>query len=586
MVAPSMTKIGKLNLFWGLLVFCLGCFATAHAQDVEVSASLSETNIFSGEQVKIEITITGTSMGSVEQPELPEIEGLRWLRGSTSRGTKYAVINGNPSVTYTFGYALIAQTPGSYTLPPIQLEINNKQYQTNPIKFKILDPATINSEDAERAPDIYVQMEPNTKNPVVGEQVIADVILYFKSGIEVSSYQPTPGWKAEGFWKEELQNPQRAQTTSTIINGTRYNKAGLLQYALFPTKSGELTISPFEITVSVRKQRGSNPFGFGLGQERMTLLSQPVTLNVQNLPEIDHAEFIGAVGNFDISRELSLKNALVGESIEITTKIEGSGNVPLVNKPEYDFPESLEKYTPQERSDISRLYRQVSGTRLFTDILVARNEGTFTIPEKKVAYYNPFQKRYIVETLPELSFTAKRDPNSTAVVQHDLRFEVKPITGLANWTTTTPSPLYQKTWVWVLIFFPLFLTAGAYGYKKYQDRMQNDTAFARSRTASDKAAKTLSEAGNSDSIKQGYHLIEKALVQFITDKLNLPPAGLSNQDIIREIEKLGDTEITTELKRLLTKCETISYAPNATQASLNSDIEKTKSLLKKVGKKA
>lgn len=584
MEAPSMIKIGKLNRFLGLLVFFLGCFATSYAQDIEVSASLSETNIFSGEQVKIEITISGTSMGSVEQPELPEIEGLRWLRGSTSRGTKYAVINGNPSVTHTFGFALIAQSPGSYTVPPIQVEVNNEQYQTDPISFNILDPDTINSEEAERAPDIYVQLEPNTKTPVVGEQVITDIVLYFKNGIEVSSYQPVPGWKAEGFWKEELQNPRRTQTSSTIINGTRYNKAELFRYALFPTKSGELTLSPIEITASVRKQRGSNPFGFGLGQERITLFSQPVILNVQKLPEIENAEFIGAVGDFDISRELSLKSALIGETIEVTTKIEGIGNVPLVNKPEYEFPESLEKYSPQERSDISRLYRQVSGTRLFTDILVARNEGTFTIPEKKVAYYNPNRKEYIIETLPELTFTAERDPNSKAIVQNYLRFEVKPITGLANWTTTAPTPLHQKTWVWVLIFFPLFLTAGAYAYKKYHDRMQTDTAFARSRTASDKAEKTLSKAESADDIKQGYHLIEKALVQFITDKLNLPPAGLSNRDIISEIEKLGDSEVTTELKRLLTKCETIAYAPNATQETLDSDIQKTRSLLKKVRK--
>lgn len=586
MEAPSMRKIGKLSHFLTLLFFVFGCFATSQAQNVEVTASLSETNIFSGEQVKIEVTITGTSMGSVEQPELPEIDGLRWLRGSTSRGTKYTVINGNPTVSYTFGFALIAQTPGSYTVPPVQVEVNDQQYQTDPIDFKVLDPASINSDDAERAPDIYVQLEPNTRSPVVGQQIVADVVLYFKSGIEVSSYQPIPGWKAEGFWKEELQNPQRAQTTSTIINGTRYNKATLLQYALFPTKSGELTVSPFEITASVRKQRNSNPFGFGLGQERTNLASQPVTLTVKELPEIQDAEFIGAVGNFDISRQISLRSALVGESIEITTKIEGTGNVPLVNKPEYTFPESLEKYSPQERADISRSSRQISGTRTFTDILVARNEGSFTIPEKKVAYFDPSQNRYMIETLPALTFSAERDPNSSAVVQNDLRFEVKPITGLAQWTSASPEPLHEKSWVWILIFLPLFLTAGAYGYKKYHDRMHTDTAFARSRTASDKATKTLSEAKSTSDIKQGYHLLEKALIQFITDKLNLPPAGLSHKDIISEVEKLGDHEMSAELKRLLSKCETIAYAPNATQESLNSDIEKARTLLKKVGKMA
>jgi hypothetical protein len=116
--------------------------------------------------------------------------------------------------------------------------------------------------------------------------------------------------------------------------------------------------------------------------------------------------------------------------------------------------------------------------------------------------------------------------------------------------------------------------------------MNTDTAFARSRTASEKAVKTLKEAENTSDVKQGYHLIEKSLVQFITDKLNLPPAGLSHIDIIRNIENFGEPEITAELKRLLTKCETIAYAPNATQETLSADVKKTQDLIKKIGKLA
>lgn len=580
-----MKKIGKRYCLLSLsLFFALACFSTSKAQNVEVEASLSEVNIYSGEQVNLQITISGTSMGSVEQPVLPEIEGLRWLRGSTSRGQKYSLINGSPTVTYTFGYALIAQTPGSYSVPSVQVNVNDQTYETNPIDFKVLDPSSINSGNAERAPNIYVRLEPSTMNPVVGQQVVADVVLYFKNDIEVSSYQPTPGWKAEGFWKEELEYPQRAQTSSTIVNGIRYQRAKLIQYALFPTKSGKLTLSPFEISVSVRKQRNSDPFGLGFGQERLNIQSVPVSLDVQALPEAQNAEFIGAVGNFEISREISPKNALVGETIEITTRVSGTGNVPLVNKPEYSIPEELEKYNPQEGSSIDRKNRQISGTRTFTDIIIARNEGTYTIPAVRIAHFNPNSERYEITRLPDLTFTAKRDPNSTAVAQNDLRLDVQPITGLAQWTSASAAPLHQKGWVWMLILFPVLLTAAAFGYKQYNDRMNTDTAFARSRTASDKAARIIAEAESTTDIKQGYHLIEKALVQFITDKLNLPPAGLSHKDIIREMEKTAGSEITAELKRLLTKCETIAYAPNTTQETLDSDIQKTKALIKKIGK--
>ncbi|MCH2449973.1 MAG: BatD family protein [Gracilimonas sp.] len=580
-----MKKIGKLNQFLLLLTFSLISFIPGFAQDVQVEATLSETNIFTGEQVKLELNIHGTSMGSVQQPELPEFDGLRWLRGSTSRGTKYALINGKPSVTYTFGYALIAQSPGNYTIPPVEIEVDGETYRTEPISFEVLDPATLDSGEAERAPDIYVRIELSTNNPVVGQQIIADVVLYFKNGVEVSSYQPTPGWKAEGFWKEELEYPQRAQTSSTIVNGVRYQKARLIQYALFPTKSGELTLSPFEINLSVRSRRSSSdPFGFGLNQERMNIQSTPVKVDVQPLPNLENAEFIGAVGDFKITRKISNPNAFVGESIEIITQISGTGNVPLVNKPEYKLPESLEKYSPQETSAIDRTGRQISGTRTFTDIVIARNEGTYSIPETRVAFYDPQQEEYVIEVLPPLSFNAERDPDVTEITQNNLRFDVKPITGLAQWTSMKATPLHQRTLVWIMIFFPILLTAGAFGYKKYHDRMNTDTAFARSRTARERTNKILSEAEQTTDIKLGYHLIEKTLVQFITDKLNLPPAGLSHNDLILHVEKLGDTETITELKRLLTKCETIAYAPNTSQEALDKDLQKTRDLIKKIGK--
>ncbi|MEX0724246.1 MAG: BatD family protein [Gracilimonas sp.] len=580
-----MTKIGKLSQFF--LLLCLGftCFTTAYAQEIQIEATLTETNIFAGEQVRLDVNVSGSSMGSVQQPELPEFDGLRWLRGNTSRGTKYALINGKPSVTYTFGYTLIAKAAGNYTIPPIEVEIDGETYRADPISFKVLDPATVDSGEAERSPDIYVRIEPNTENPVVGQQIVADVVLYFKNGVEVSSYQPTPGWKAEGFWKEELEYPQRAQTSSTIVNGVRYQKARLIQYALFPTKSGELTLSPFEINLSVRSRRGSSdPFGFGMNQERMNIQSIPVTLNVQSLPTLEGAQFIGAVGDFEINRTVSNSNALVGESIEIITQITGTGNVPLVNKPAYELPEALEKYNPQETSAIDRTNRQISGTRTFTDIVIARNEDSYTIPEMKVAYFNPDRREYVIETLPELSFNVERDPDATVITQNDLQFNVKPITGLAQWTSASGVPLHQRSLVWIMIFFPILLTAGAFAFKKYHDRMSTDTAFARSRTAADKAAKTLAEADQTQDIKKGYYLIEKALVQYITDKLNLPPAGLSPTLIISEVGKIADTETTSELRRLLSKCETIAYAPNATQQALQTDINKTRELIKKVGK--
>lgn len=580
-----MIKTGKQYSFILTLLLSLVLSASSHSQDITVDAALTETNIFSGEAVRLDVKVTGQSINSIDRPTMPRVDGLRWLSGSTSSSQNFSYVNGRPSVSYTYGYQFIAQAPGSYNFPSIEVSVNGENFATEEVSFKVLDPKTIDTGEAERSPDIYVRLEPSNSNPVVGEQVIADIVLYFKSEVEVSSYNSSPGWKAEGFWKEDLENRQQARPTSTIINGVRYQRALLLQYAIFPTKSGELTLSPYELIVQVRqKNRRRDIFSFGLGQERKDLSTLPVTINVSPLPNLDNATFSGGVGNFSITRSISPIKAFVGESVEITTTITGQGNIPLIIKPEYEYPETLEQYNPQENSAITRSNRQIGGTKIFTDILIARNEGTFEIPQVDLAYYNPTRNGYSRVSLDALTLEAERDPRATLLSENELRFNVAPITGLANWKVVTNTPLTSQKWVYILLLLPLLVLGGAYIFKSYRDRMSTDTAFARSQKAKEIAIAELKKAEGKTDLKVGYNHIQKALNQFISDKLNLPLAGISIQQLCDALKEKSDSTIADEAKRLLDKCDTIAYAPNATIEGLEADISKSLELIKKIGK--
>lgn len=580
-----MIKTGKYISFIATLLFSVILCIGVSAQEVSVSASLTETNIYSGEMVTLKVSVSGETLNSIERPQMPPVNGLRWLPNNVSSSQSFTYKNGRPNISYSYDYSFIAQDPGSYSFPSLTVHVNNQQFETDIISFKVLDPKDIGSDDADRSPDIYVRLEPSNKNPVVGEQVIADVVLYFKSEVEVSSYQATPGWKAEGFWKEEFETRQQARTTSTIINGIRYQRARLLQYALFPTKTGTLTLSPFDVIVQVRQRnRQRDIFSFGLGSERLELSTLPVEVNVSPLPELNNATFSGGVGKFTITRSIKPSEAYVGESVEIITTISGEGNIPLIVKPEYDYPETLELYNPQESSTINRTNSLISGQKTFTDIVIARNEGTFTIPAQNLAYYNPVSDSYSNIELPALTLTAERDPRAVVPSVNELRLNVEPITGLAKWNPVQKESLTSKSWVWLLLVSPLLVLAVAYGFKTYSDKMSSDTAFARSQKAKDKALAELAIAKDQEDLKQGYYHIQKALIQFISDKLNLPKAGLSTEKIVSALEAKAGRTTALDVKRILDKCDTIAYAPNATQEAMSTDIQKTEELIKNMGK--
>jgi len=582
-----MIKTGnKLGILFFLFIAFL-VIQPGIAQDVSIEATLTETNIFEGESVQLDISISGSTLNSLGRPEIPNVEGLRYLPNRTFSGSNYSIVNGKSSLTQTFAFQFIAQTKGSYTFPSIIISVNNKRYSTKPISFKVLDPKTTVRGNDDQSPEIYVRLETSTKTPVIGEQVVADIILYFKSEVDVSNYNTVPGWKAEGFWKEELNNPAQARTTSVIIDGIRYKRARLLQYALFPTKGGELTLSPYNITVRIRNNRRTarDPFNFSFGQENKELKTLPVTLNVERPPAIDNADYIGAVGDFEVKRTIKTSSGYVGESVEIVTEISGSGNVPLLNKPEYEFPESLELYNPQENTTITRDNRLIAGSKIFTDIVIARNDGVYIIPEKKIATYNPNKKDYEYTNLPQIKFEAEFDPNAAVATLEDMRLDIEPVTGLAQWKNNSSSPLTDRKVVWVMAFIPFLLFVGAFGYKNYFDKLNNDTGFARATRAKDKAFEILEDATKTNDIKEGYHLIQKALSQFIADKLNMPIAGISAQKLIEEVEKKAmNTNVIMELKIIFDKCETIAYAPNISQEGLESDVAKSRELIKELGK--
>lgn len=590
-----MKKIGNFCRILGsaaVLLTFLSLQVVAQS-NVTVEATVSENTSYTGERIQLSIQISG-DFSDITRPELPEFEGLRLLSNTPSTSRSYQYINGQSSTSYTYSYQLIAQQEGTFEIPSIPITIDGEKHVTDPITVEIINRNESARSSGDDRPEIFLQLEVSDRQPVQGQQVVADVVLYFRDGLEVNSYQPIPGWKAEGFWKEELENSNRPQATSTVLNGVRYRKARLLQFAVFPTKSGELEISPYKIVVSVRSSRSredsfSSFFGgFGSNQRQVELETDPVALNVQPLPDIPEEEYFGAVGNFNISRNISTRNAVEGESIEITTRISGTGNIPLISKPEYTLPDGIEVYEPRENENINRRNGLISGTKTFTDVIIARSAKNYTIPEKEIAYYNPSQNSYTTQTLPALNIAIERNPDRVTVDNNNRSLPVTPVTGLASWSVPNGQPLFSYWWFWAGIIIPTILLAVAYRQKSYIDKMQTDRAFARSKKASDKAdqrledAITLSEKGN---IKGAYNMLQKAITGFISDRLNLPEAGLSNNDIIKALQKEDiDKELVKNIRLLLDKCASISYAPSTSHEYLKSHVGLAQSTLDKLKK--
>ncbi len=588
-----MKKIGKKELLLFALFFAvpIGYLSTVHAQDFNLEASLSENQVFVGEQFTLKIEVKGESLRNIDLPSLPQIDGIRILSSNPSRGQSISIVNGRTQTATSYTYTLIARESGNFRIPPISVTVDGEEYTTNPLSVEVVEQRSLQAEPGERRPDIFARIEVDDTEPIVGQQLIASLVIYFKSGVEVTSYQPSPGWRTDGFWKEQLENIEQPRAESVILGDVRYRKATLLRYALFPSRSGELKLSPFELNLGIRTQpRRNDPFGsvfggLGTNQRRVTIETEEVPLTVERIGSPENAQSIGAVGRFDIERKASVTQAYVGESIEVITTIRGDGNLPLLGRPNYTFPDNFEVYSPQEETDISRRGTTISGTRTFRDRVVPRTAGTFTLPETRIAYYNPDRRNFEFTTLPPVNFEIIRDPAATvADAGNDLNLQLR--TGLAIWKQAGDNDIFGSRWLWAGFLIPLLALAIAWRQKRLMKRLQTDKDFARAHHAWDKVEELLLKAEEkvpNDESKEVYNLLHKAVTGYITDRTGLPAAGLSTKEICEETKKrVNNDELNRKLRNILDKCANISYAPVEDSKDIANDVNQTRILLKQL----
>jgi len=592
-----MTKTGSNVTFIGRIffLFLMIGFAAAQlsAQDFTLEATVSENRIFIGEQFTVSVEVIGTSMRDVSLPRLPQIDGVGILSTTPSRSTSISIINGRTTTSTTYSFSLIAREKGEFTIPPISIDIDGERQNTNPIRIEVIERGNLAQGDGRQLPDIFLEVEVDAENPVPGQQIVASLVLYFKQGVEITSFQPTAGWRTDGFWKEELENIRQPQAESVILGGVRYRKAILIRYALFPSRSGTLSLSEFPLNVGIRTQPSRNEpfgsfFGSGANQRRVSVESKPVEINVRPLPAAENAVSMNAVGDLRIERKLNRNEVVTGETIELITKIEGTGNIPLVRKPTYNLPDGLDQYTPQESSNIERRGLSIRGEKTFTELLVARAPGTFEIPAERVAVFNPETGRYRYTTLPALQFESKPSAATQMVAARATSGQLQPVNGLAIWSNQASSPIHRSYLFWVLILIPFIALLAGLQQKYIRNKLSSDSAFARSHKAIETAKERIALAKiavEKNDAKEAYSLLQKAISGFITDKLRLPEAGLSDQELITEIESKGaGNDLKKKLRYMLNKCATISYAPAGNSDDQLADIGKTENLISELRK--
>jgi len=566
-----MTQTNVARIFLNIILFIFSTKIVFSA-DIVLNATVDKNQVGIGDRFVYTIEVTGKS-ANLPKPTFPTFENFSLLSGPNT-STNIQFVNGAMSASNTYSFYLTPQKEGKFSIAPATLEIDGETISSNTIQITVVK-GTVNVQPPNQTPkstqdedllgeNLYLKTIVDKKSVYQNEQILVEYKLYFR--VDVRSYNIEKLPANPGFWMEEFKLPSQPRIDNEIVNGVTYRVATLRKVALFPTRSGELTIEPMTISLDavVKQKRRSrsifedffdDPFGRTV---KTTVKSQALTIDVNPLPVQGRpAVFDGVVGSYRLSLKSDKTELKTNEAVSVKLSIDGEGNLKLLKAPTLNLPTDMEIYDPKETTNVIRENNKISGTKLIEYILVPRFKGTYTIGPVAFNYFDPKKENYV---------TLKTDPISLSVLEGDL-----PSSGLLAGSSLSKQEVellgediryikestkfysigrkLYRDWLYLFgYFFPVLGLVLAWRYSNYRNQIRGNIGLARRRQAGKIASKHLTNARQalkSNEREEFYRATTLALQGFVSDRLNLQTSDFSSVNVEKDLRKvnLGDDEI-------------------------------------------
>lgn len=579
------------------IVFLLACAAVL-AQVSCTAQAPSQVGV--GQAFRYQVTlnekpskILATNFGSFDVLNGPS-------QGSSS---SISIINGQmtKSSSYSYTYTLAANKEGQMTIPGITFSVNGNQVKSNSVTVTVVEGGgnggggtqSSRSQGRQRQQqsqgfdkrDVFVKAYCSNNNPYVGEQVIITHKLYVGPSVN-GGYQVTnvTAPTQSGLWSYTLGNPDADAPRSTeVIDGKKYTVFEVRRTAVFPQKSGKLTVTPFEIGFVARviyTQQSNDPFDMFFGGRQyaqdyeLDLKSNSVVLNCKALPTAGQPEvFSGLTGNFTISSNLSRNELKTNDAANLTITVSGTGNLQYVEAPVIEFPSDFDVTDPKITDNINTRGNSVTGSRTFEYIIIPREAGDFTVPSASFSYFDA--KTHAYKTLTTESYKMKVEKGKGGDVstvssanQKDIKFLSKDIRYIKTNTNAfhaKRAEFFGSSWFYVGLVLPfLLLIIFVIVWRKVMETKQ-DAALLKDRRANKVAKKRLKRAGQllKSGAKEDFYVeISQVLWGYMSDKFHIPLSQLSMDTVEEKLkEKKVAEDDVKDFLATLNQCEFARFAP-------------------------
>ena len=565
------------------------------------------------EQFNVTFIIEGEKSPSDFQWSSGDDFQLVWgpQKGSSS---SIQIINGKRSSSHqtTFTYILIPKATGTFQLPAATALLSGDRISSTQASIQVVSDGASSSQSSGKnggkssgggqtsstgsgeisSNDLFMRLSLSRTEVVIGEPITATLKIYQRANVVGFENAKFPTFN--GFWSQETYVPNNIEFKRESLDDKIYNTAVLRTYVLIPQQSGTITIDPAELVclVNIRTAPStSNSLFDSFFQDEYRTIRKRVTtpavkVKVNPLPAGQPASFGGGVGNFGISARLTTDNLKTHDAASLIITVSGRGNVALLEEPKVNFPPDFEIYDTKTTENTDKSNGGTSGSKSFEYPFIPRSHGDFTIDPVEYSYYDVNAGKYVTlrteplhvkvakgkggDSAPVTTVNSGVERKDVKSLADDIRFIFTGKPGLSG----SGSFFVGSVFFWILLALMILGATSVYLAFRKVAAMRADVAGTKNRRATKMAQKRLKLAGeylDKSLYTAFYEELHKALIGFVSDKLNMDMSEISKDNIASALTEGGVSEEQTKaFTDLLDACEFARYSPDGGNEAMRS----------------
>lgn len=602
-------------------LFCIAAFllmAIFQASAQNVIRVEAPDVVAVNEQFNVTFIIEGEKNPSDFQWSVGDDFQLVWgpQKGSSS---SIQIINGKRSSSHqtTFTYILIPKSTGTFQLPVATAMLSGDRISSTQATIQVVSDGASSSQSSGQngggkssggqtsssssgtgdisSGDLFMRLSLSRSEVVIGEPITATLKIYQRANVVGFENAKLPTFN--GFWSQETYVPSNIEFKRESLDDKIYNTAVLRTYVLIPQQSGTITIDPAELVclVNIRTapSASSSLFDRFFQDEYRTIRKRVTTpvvkVRVNPLPAGQPASFGGGVGNFGISARLTTDNLKTHDAASLIITVSGRGNVALLEEPKVNFPPDFEVYDTKTTENTDKGNGGTSGSKSFEYPFIPRSHGDFTIEPVEYSYYDVNAGKYVTlrteplhikvakgkggDSIPSAAVASGVERKDVKSLADDIRFI---FTGKPN-LSGSGSFFVGSVLFWILLALMIVGAVVVYLAFRKVAAMRADVAGTKNRRATKMARTRLKLAGeylDKNLYTAFYEELHKALIGFVSDKLNMDMSEISKDNIASALTGGGvSVEQTKAFTNLLDACEFARYSPDGGNEAMRSHFD-------------